>query len=145
MHVFRPVRFEEETVGYLVLKASTSEIDARLARNLVLSGVVLLFSLAIGTFVALRLSTFISGPILTLSQTADAISRGNDYSLRAHKNARDEIGVLIDTFNRMLVQIESRDKKLANHRNQLEEEVTRRTADLVRLNRELTTAKERAE
>src|SRR5207249_7360672 len=70
---------------------------------------------------------------------------GNDYSLRASKNARDEIGVLIDTFNRMLVQIESRDKKLDNHRNQLEEEVTRRTSDLVRLNRELTTAKERAE
>jgi signal transduction histidine kinase len=45
----------------------------------------------------------------------------------------------------MLAQIEIRDKKLDSHRNQLEEEVTRRTADLVRVNRELTVAKERAE
>ena len=45
----------------------------------------------------------------------------------------------------MLEQIETRDRQLEHHRNHLEEEVARRTADLRRLNDELTIAKERAE
>jgi two-component system sensor histidine kinase/response regulator len=145
LDVFRPVRLEGETLGYLVLKASTREIDARLNRILLLSGAVLFFSLAMGSFVAVRLASVIGAPILKLSQTAEAISRGSDYSLRAETGAGDETGVLIDTFNRMLAQIESRDKELERHRGHLEQEVEHRTADLVRVNQELTGAKERAE
>jgi signal transduction histidine kinase/CheY-like chemotaxis protein len=143
--VFRPVRFENETVGYLAIKASTHEIHARIVRNLILSASVLLLSLAVGTFLALRLAAIVAGPITRLAHTANSISRGSDYSLRARKDASDETGVLIDAFNRMLDQIATRDQQLENHRNHLEEEVTRRTADLIRLNRELTIAKERAE
>jgi two-component system sensor histidine kinase/response regulator len=145
LDVFRPVLLEGETVGYLVLKASTREIDARLTRILLLSGAVLFFSLAMGSFVAVWLASVIGAPILKLSQTAEAISRGSDYSLRAETGADDETGVLIETFNRMLAQIESRDKELERHRGHLEQEVEHRTADLVRVNRELTGAKERAE
>jgi signal transduction histidine kinase len=143
--VFRPVRFENETVGYLAIKASTHEIRARIVRNLILSASVLLLSLAVGTFLALRLAAIMAGPIIRLAHTANSISRGSDYSLRAQKDASDETGVLIDAFNHMLDQIAARDRQLENHRNHLEEEVTRRTADLLRLNRELTIAKERAE
>ena len=143
--VFRPVRFDNELVGYLAIKASTKEISARIGRNLILSASVLLLCLLVGTFCAVRLAAIMAGPIMRLAATAGSISRGSDYSLRAQKDASDEIGVLIDAFNRMLEQVETRERQLENHRNHLEEEVTHRTADLLRLNRELTTAKERAE
>ena len=143
--VFRPVRFDNELVGYLAIKASTKEISARIGRNLILSASVLLLCLLVGTFCAVRLAAIMAGPIMRLAATAGSISRGSDYSLRAQKDASDEIGVLIDAFNRMLEQVETRERQLEDHRNHLEEEVTHRTADLLRLNRELTTAKERAE
>jgi len=143
--VFRPVRFDNELVGYLALKASTEEISVRIGRNLILSGSVLLVCLLVGTFAAVRLAAIMAGPIVRLADTADSISRGSDYSLRARKDASDETGVLIDAFNRMLDQIQARERQIENHRNHLEEEVTHRTADLLRLNHELTTAKERAE
>ena len=143
--VFRPVRFDNELVGYLAIKASTKEISARIGRNLIVSASVLLLCLLVGTFCAVRLAAIMAGPIMRLAATAGSISRGSDYSLRAQKDASDEIGVLIDAFNRMLEQVETRERQLENHRNHLEEEVTHRTADLLRLNRELTTAKERAE
>ena len=145
VEVFRPVRFDDEIVGYLAIKASTHEIRARIVRNLILSASVLLFSLVIGTFLALRLAAIMAGPIVRLANTADSISRGSDYSLRAENEASDETGVLIDAFNRMLDQVAARDRQLENHGNRLEEEVTHRTADLLQLNRELTIAKERAE
>ena len=143
--VFRPVRFDNELVGYLAIKASTKEVSARIGRNLIVSASVLLLCLLVGTFCAVRLAAIMAGPIMRLAATAGSISRGSDYSLRAQKDASDEIGVLIDAFNRMLEQVETRERQLENHRNHLEEEVTHRTADLLRLNRELTTAKERAE
>jgi two-component system, sensor histidine kinase and response regulator len=143
--LFRTVRYESEPVGYLALRISTAEIEARLRRNLLLSGVVMLLSLALGSFVGMRLASIIGGPILHLSRTADAISRGSGYSLRAERGARDETGVLVDAFNRMLSQIEGRDRELERHRELLEQEVASRTAELVKTNRELTAAKERAE
>ena len=143
--VFRPVRFDNELVGYLAIKASTKEISARISRNLILSASVLLLCLMVGTFAAVRLAAIMAGPMVRLAATAGSISRGSDYSLRAQKDASDETGVLIDAFNRMLEQIETRERQLENHRNHLEEDVTHRTADLLRLNRELTVAKERAE
>jgi signal transduction histidine kinase/DNA-binding response OmpR family regulator len=143
--VSRPVAFDNDLVGYLVIKASTREIGARIGRNLIVSGSVLLLCLMAGTFAAVRLAAIMAGPIVRLAATAGSISRGSDYSLRAQKDASDETGVLIDAFNRMLEQVETRERQLENHRNHLEEEVTHRTADLLRLNRELTVAKERAE
>jgi signal transduction histidine kinase len=143
--VFRAVRFDNEVVGRLAIKASTEEIRSRIGRHLALSTSVLLLCLLAGTFFAVRLAAIVAGPIVRLAATAGSISEGCAYSLRAQKEAGDETGVLIDAFNRMLEQIETRDRQFENHRTHLEEEVAHRTADLLRLNRELTTAKERAE
>ena len=116
-----------------------------IGRNLSFSASVLLVYLLLGTIFAVRLAAFMAGPLMRLTETADSISRGSDYSLRAQKDGGDEIGVLIDAFNHMLEQVEARERELQNHRDHLEEEVTHRTADLLRLNQELTAAKERAE
>jgi len=143
--VVHPVRSGNDVVGYLKIKASTGEIEDRIRRNLILAASVFAMSLAGGAFFAKRLATVIASPITNLARTADSISRGSNYSLRAGKGTGDETGVLIDAFNRMLEKIEARDAQLESQRNHLEEEVARRTSDLVALNRELTVAKERAE
>ncbi len=49
-----------------------------------------------------------------------------------------ELGLLIDSFNDMLSKVEESNRELAGHREQLEEQVTARSTDLVRLNHELT-------
>jgi two-component system, sensor histidine kinase and response regulator len=143
--VSRPVRLENETVGHLAIRATTKEIKGRMVRNFVLSAGVILVCISIGTLMAVRLAAILAGPMIRLANTADSISRGSDYSLRAHNNASDETGVLIDAFNRMLEQVQARDRALANQRDQLEEQVAQRTMDLQRVNRDLTAAKERAE
>ncbi|MBV8905214.1 MAG: HAMP domain-containing protein, partial [Acidobacteriia bacterium] len=102
--VYRRVNYDNETVGYLALKAGTGEIKARLRRNLELAASVGLLSILVGAFLALKVAAVVAGPITLLAQTADSISRGSDYSLRARKNASDETGVLIDAFNRMVAQ-----------------------------------------
>src|SRR5262249_24543630 len=58
----------------------------------------------------------ISGPVLQLSETARVVSHEKDYSLRAEKQSEDEVGVLIDSFNDMLAQIQKRDTELQEAR-----------------------------
>ena len=51
--------------------------------------------------VSSQLQRLISGPILSLVQTARAVTEEKNYSVRAVKQNDDELGVLIDAFNEM--------------------------------------------
>lgn len=55
---------------------------------------------------ARRLQHTISAPVLTLADTARAVSDRRDYSVRATRQGDDEIGLLTDAFNHMLSRIE---------------------------------------
>ena len=91
-----------------------------------------------------RLRRSISDPILGLAETARAVSRENDYSVRAEKYDDDEIGAFTDAFNQMLEQIESQSAALADARDLLEVRVADRTVMLQKTNAELMVATEEA-
>jgi two-component system sensor histidine kinase/response regulator len=106
----------------------------------------------ISYWLAARLQKQISGPIVNLAQTMQRVSAEEDYSLRVERSSEDEIGSLIDGFNRMLGQIRHRDSRLEKYRQFLEQQVADRTENLGNANRELrvvidqaTSAKEAAE
>jgi sigma-B regulation protein RsbU (phosphoserine phosphatase) len=85
-----------------------------------------------------KLQRAVSGPIAHLAGVAKTVSGQKNYNVRAVKQSDDDLGQLIDSFNGMLVEIESRDRELLNRRDVLEKEVASRTAELL-------IAKERAE
>jgi PAS domain S-box-containing protein len=84
------------------------------------------------------LQTVISKPILSLARVAKAVSEKKDYSARALKHSSDEVGLLIDSFNEMLEQIQHRDLELVNAKEKLEVRVEERTAELTTANEQLT-------
>jgi signal transduction histidine kinase/DNA-binding response OmpR family regulator/HPt (histidine-containing phosphotransfer) domain-containing protein len=142
---FRNVALAGESIGTLYLESDLGRLHARLrglAINL-LATLGLTFSLAF--LLASRFQKLISGPVLALVGTAKAVSDTGDYSLRAEPLHRDEFGRLATEFNGMLEQIESRDLELQHHRENLEEQVAGRTAELLTMNSELKVAKDAAE
>ena len=72
----------------------------------------------------------ISMPILALAETANAISKQRDFSVRAIKFSDDELGLFTDAFNQMLVEIH---KLNATQ----EQRVNERTSQLEAVNKEL--------
>ncbi len=85
-----------------------------------------------------RLNRAILKPIMQLDELTEQVSSRADFSLRAQPSRIRELSKLAQGFNNMLEQIQQRDASLASHRDHLEDEVRRRTA-------ELTLAKEQAE
>jgi two-component system sensor histidine kinase/response regulator len=103
-------------------------------------------------WLAARLQQQISGPIVNLAHTMQRVSSEEDYSLRVERSSQDEVGSLIEGFNKMLGQIRHRDSRLEKYRQFLEQQVEERTINLGNANLELklaiseaTRAKEAAE
>lgn len=81
-------------------------------------------------FMSKRLQKSISEPIIQLAKTARTVSADKNYSLRAAKQGRGELGELTDNFNEMLAQIQQRDVILHKINDNLEKRVQERTHDL---------------
>jgi diguanylate cyclase (GGDEF)-like protein/PAS domain S-box-containing protein len=110
--LFQPIRLTGERIGTVLLVSSMSEVQTRLKRYAGIVAAVLAGSLLISLLAMARLQRVITGPIANLSHVAQQVSLEQDYSLRAKKSADDEIGLLIDSFNGMLAQIQLQEESL---------------------------------
>jgi signal transduction histidine kinase/CheY-like chemotaxis protein len=137
--------WNRQPVGWVYLATSLTRFREQLIRSLFVLLLVFLVSGAVAYVLAARLQRLISAPIIHLAQTAKAVTVVKNYGIRARTATNGEIGVLINGFNEMLSEIQSRDRQLQLHSESLEEEVSARTAELQRVNEELIDAKEKAE
>jgi signal transduction histidine kinase/CheY-like chemotaxis protein len=142
---FRPVRLSRETIGTVYVESDFSEMQARMKTYPLVIGLVLVLSCGAALLMAARLQKLISDPILGLLDATREVSTQQNYALRLPVVSRDEVGLLMTGFNQMLSQIEGRDEELQRHRDTLEDEVARRTADLMTLNVQMAAAKDAAE
>lgn len=145
LDVSEPVMLEDEVIGTVHIRADMEDLYRTLAGYTKISGGVLFASMLIAFFLTSRLQRVISTPILELKKTMDTVSQERDYSLRAKRQYRDELGDLTDQFNEMLDAIQKRDHILEQHRDDLERQVNLRTQELSVANRELGIALEQTE
>ena len=106
-------------LGTLMVRSSLASVERRINEQTIFIGSVVLFGLGVATLLSARLHRFISEPVIALSQTAVEVSRRGDYSLRAERKTDDELGMLVDSFNRMLERIESREAELSRANEEL--------------------------
>jgi signal transduction histidine kinase len=121
--VFRPIFVGAERVGGIGLRSDLTEVKVRLAAYAQTWLAVFLVSLLGALGVAALLQRVVSLPILNLARIARGISEEHDYSQRAVKETSDEIGALVEGFNEMLSQIETRDGALTQAQGDLEKRV----------------------
>jgi two-component system sensor histidine kinase/response regulator len=136
--VFRSILLNQQTVGVVYLESDLDELHVRVTHFAWIVLVIVLGTSALALGLAARLQRSVSEPIAHLADIAQRVSENKNYSVRAVKHADDDLGRLLDTFNGMLTEIETRDAQLLSKGDRLEEEVATRTAELVQ-------AKNRAE
>jgi signal transduction histidine kinase len=129
--LIRQIVSEGKTIGYVYLRADLREIDQRFNRYALIAFGVLVVSLMAAILVSSRFRKSVAQPIVELAQTAQKVTRDKDYSIRmAQVQQKDELAVLVDSFNEML-------KELQKSHDELEQRVQERTRELLAANREL--------
>ena len=134
----RRITFDGQPTGIVYIQSDLQAMYARVGRYGLIVAVVLVASLLAALLVSRLAQRDVSRPLIELADTARRVSEARDYSVRAANASRDdEVSVLIESFNEMLAQIQHRDASLEQAREELEERVRQRTAELEAMNTEL--------
>lgn len=127
---YLPVQEGNQRLGTLYIHSDLDEIYNRMTTYVGIAAIFIMVALIIAFLLARRLYRGITKPIFKLTVAARAISEEKDYRVRVDKFNDDELGILTDSFNLMLSEIESFNEVLEN-------KVEERTKELEMVNKEL--------
>ena len=119
--LFRGVLLNGERTGTISLVFDLRTSRARLFEYAKIAAFVLVFSVLITFLASSILARYIAEPLVELAAVARRISHDKDYSVRSGIRTGGETGLLVDSFNEMLSQIESRERALNDALRSLQE------------------------
>jgi two-component system, sensor histidine kinase len=120
----------DDKVGAIYVMAQMGELHKQIRDYVWITLIVLAASLAVSIVLARRLQRIFTRPIFQLVNAMWRVTNENDFSIRVENHSNDELGVLNDGFNAMLDQIEQGRNALQKARDELEDRVADRTAEM---------------
>ena len=152
LHLYRPIFIDNDHIGTLHLVDDIGHRNEFLSSFFIISGTLIFLTFPIVFFVSKRLQRIFSDPMLNLMQAMRSVTKEKKFTTQVEKKTNDEFGQLVDVYNEMLNEIQSRDELLSWQREMLTVQVQDRTTELSKKNTELEhavtealTAKEQAE
>ncbi len=127
--VYGPIVFQGRRVGRLMLLGRTEGVLGQFLTSLEASLIAAAVAISVGMLVAWRLQRALTRPVLALTRSMEEIQRDHDYARAVEVTADDEIGELVQGFNKMLGEVRARDRRIADQITGLETEVAARTVD----------------
>ncbi|HQS33180.1 MAG: hypothetical protein B7X59_01190 [Polaromonas sp. 39-63-203] len=131
VEVLEPIVFEGLQRGSVHLSIGLESLYLQTLWQLLAAIGAALLALLLSRFLLKRLNASVLRPLAELENITQRVSVENNYTLRAQSSVIAEIDLLAEGFNTMLEQIQKRDARLEAYSDHLEEEVTRRTVDLL--------------
>jgi len=109
--VFRPVKVNNEQVGVVFLRRDNKELKQQQQASLTISAQTAILVMLIAFLLSIFYQGILIKPVFALKKIADHVAQNNDYKIRAVKMSDDEYGTLTQAFNKMLDEIEIRDRE----------------------------------
>jgi len=110
--LFRGVFLAKERIGTIALVFDLAESRSRLLNYAQIAVLVLFLSVLVAFLASIRITQSIAKPLVELSSVARQVTSKRDYSVRADVKAGGETGLLVESFNEMLAEIQSREESL---------------------------------
>jgi len=134
LEFYYKIRQENEILGTLYIKSDLHFINKEYRSYGIIVAIVLIAGLLLSILLSNFMQRLFSRPIIHLVETVKNITQFSDYSLRVgnslSNNASAELLELSQEFDRMIEQIQSRDKAVVQANEGLEKKVAARTKEL---------------
>ena len=130
MVLVEKVFLNQEKLGYLLLVQDTTDLKEQMINHGLITLIVFIMSLLLAYLLSRFMQRWLSKPIQDLVNLIQHITSSNDFSQRLTVKTKDEIGLLMGSFNSMIQAIETKDKKLKAHGDELQDLVNIRTKQL---------------
>ena len=127
LRLVHPIIENKERLGFVYLSARY-ELSTRIRDYLLILGAVMLGSLIVALSLSTRLKRSVTNPIIGLTRAARKVIHDRDFSARVAKTTDDEVGMLIDAFNTMLVEVGERSAAVEASNRSLQAETEERRA-----------------
>lgn len=132
--IFQPIIYDDAVIGYIYLKADLSNWYGIALAHFIVVLLGFILSIVLAFFVARRLQSSITSPVLNVVSLMHEVATKEDYQVRAEIKGDDELARLGEGFNDMLSQIDKHDKELNEYKTTLEQKVETRTHQLQEAN-----------
>jgi two-component system, sensor histidine kinase len=122
VELIQPMVEDGQRLGAILLR-SHHDIGARALAYLGIFALVTLMSMLVALLLTTALQKDITEPLDSMANVARQVVTRQDYSLRAHSTTDDEIGFVVEAFNSMLDEVQSRARALEQSNSALTNEV----------------------
>ncbi len=134
----RSIVLDGKPIGAVYIRSDLQELQSRFQRYAAIAAIVLSACLLAALLISSVFRRAVAEPIVNLSKIAKVVSQDKNYSVRATPiRSPAELAILIDAFNEMLAQIQQSEGALRMARDELEQRVRERTAELETAKREV--------
>jgi len=130
---------DKEMLGTIHMRIN-HEMFNRLIGLIGIGALVTVLAMGVAYLLSTRLQKVVTAPILSIAEIARGVVERRDYARRAQKVSDDEVGMLADSFNDMLAEIQKRTEELERSNHEIAREVAERDRaqqEVMRLNKEL--------
>ncbi|MGH8106575.1 MAG: sensor histidine kinase, partial [Arenimonas sp.] len=137
--LYKRIVNDKEILGTVYLRTDYEMLE-RVGDYVGIAIAVTIGAMLVALFMSTYLQRIVTNPVLAIAGVAREVVEQQDYSRRAKKMSDDEVGLLVDSFNGMLVEIERRTSELEVSNVELERQVAERSRaeeEILRLNTEL--------
>ena len=129
LDVMLPIRHDDEFVGSIAIRA-THDIWPRIATYVGIVFAVMTVGLAVAAAVYRKLQREVTRPLEQMREVAHQVMATRDWTLRAPPTEYEDIAVLVEAFNGMLAESQTRTRELElEMRERVHAERELRTAD----------------
>ena len=112
IEIYEPIELDNLLIGTLYMSVSLDWLSKRWRDQITYILFVVFMVFVASILIAKYLQLLLVRPIKQIATTARNITENKDYSLRAKKGVKDELGDMVDVFNTMLSKIEEETESL---------------------------------
>lgn len=130
LEVYFKILIKDDLIGYATINSDLKDIRKSFELYLLYSLFAVVVGIIVAYIVSKAFSKIIDRPINRLFLAAREVTEQGNYNITVKKKTDDELGVLVDAFNEMLLQIKIRESAVKEANANLEQKVYERTKEL---------------